>query len=50
MKEIGVATEIRSLGVTEAKLEGIADATLLLDGGYKRMTRDEVLAILRESM
>lgn len=50
MKEIGVATEIRSLGVTEAMLEGIADATLLLDGGYKRMTRDEVLAILRESM
>lgn len=50
MQEIGVATEIRSLGVTEAMLEGIADATLLLDGGYKRMTRDEVLAILRESM
>lgn len=50
MKEIGVATEIRSLGVTEAMLEGIADATLLLDGGYKRMTRDEALAILRESM
>lgn len=50
MKEIGMATEIRSLGVTEAMLEGIADATLLLDGGYKRMTRDEVLAILRESM
>lgn len=50
MKEIGVATEIRSLGVTEAMLEGIADATLLLDGGYKQMTRDEVLAILRESM
>ncbi len=50
MKEIGVATGIRSLGVTEAMLEGIADATLLLDGGYKRMTRDEVLAILRESM
>lgn len=50
MQEIGVVTEIRSLGVTEAMLEGIADATLLLDGGYKRMTRDEVLAILRESM
>lgn len=50
MKEIGMATGIRSLGVTEAMLEGIADATLLLDGGYKRMTRDEVLAILRESM
>lgn len=28
----------------------IADATFLLDGGYKQLTRDEVISILRESL
>ncbi|HJE39212.1 MAG: NADH-dependent alcohol dehydrogenase [Candidatus Amulumruptor caecigallinarius] len=50
MKEIGVATEISSLGVTEDMLEGIADATLIMKGGYKVLSRDEIIAVLRESM
>ena len=49
MKEIGVATEIRSLGVTEAMLEGIADATTQVAGGEERKTREEEVARLRES-
>ena len=28
----------------------IADATFLLDGGYKKLTRDEVISILRQSL
>ena len=50
MKELGVAMGIRELGVREEMLEGIADGTFLLDGGYKVLTRDDVLAILRQSM
>jgi len=50
MKEIGVATEITSLGVTEDMLEGIADATLIMDGGFKVLAREDVLSILRESL
>lgn len=50
MKEIGVATEISSLGVTEDMLDGIADATFLLTGGYRTLTHDDVVAILRASL
>ena len=50
MREIGVVMSVKELGVTEDMLEGIADATFLLQGGYKVLTRDEVIAILRESL
>ena len=50
MREIGVAMNITELGATEAMLEQLADATLILEGGYKILTRDEILAIFRESL
>ena len=50
MREIGVVMSVKELGVTDDMLEGIADATFLLQGGYKVLTRDEVIAILRESL
>lgn len=50
MKEIGVVLHSSELGVTEDIIEGIADATFLLDGGYKALTREEVIEILRESL
>lgn len=50
MKEIGVSMNISSLGVTPDMIEGIADATILLDGGYKKLTRDDVVRILKESL
>ena len=50
MKEIGVATEISSLGVTEDMLESIADATFIMKGGFKVFTREDVLSVLRESL
>lgn len=50
MKEIGVATEIASLGVTEDMLEGIADATFIMNGGFKTLVREDVLSVLRESL
>lgn len=50
MREIGVVMNISELGVTPDMLEGIADATFLLGGGYKKLTRDEVINILKASM
>ena len=50
MKKIGLALSLSELGATEDMIEGIADATFILDGGYKILTRDEVVEILKESM
>ena len=50
MDEIGVAKNITELGATEAMLPKIVDATFLLDGGYKQLTRDEAFEILRKSL
>lgn len=49
IKEIGAASNISTLGVTEDMLEGIVDATFL-GGGYKQLTRDDVMEILKRSM
>lgn len=50
MKEIGVVMHSRELGVTEENLQQVADAVLILPVGYRTLTRDEVVEILRESM
>lgn len=50
MKEIGVATEISSLGVTVDMLDGIADATVLGRGGYKPLVREDVITVLKDSL
>ena len=50
MKKLGLTLTISELGVTEDMIEGIADGTIILDGGYKVLTHEEVVKILRESM
>lgn len=50
MEELGLTLSISELGATDDMIEGIADATLILDGGYKVLTRDEVVEILKESL
>ncbi|MBR6393411.1 MAG: iron-containing alcohol dehydrogenase [Ruminococcus sp.] len=50
MKEIGLVMNLKELGTTEEMIEGIADATLILNGGYKVLDRDEIVNILKESM
>jgi len=50
MKEIGLVMNISDLGVTDYMIEGIADGTFIMDGGYKVLSRDEVLEILKLSM
>lgn len=50
MKELGLVMNIRDLGVTEDMLDGIVEGTFLLRGGYKQLTPDDVLQILKASM
>lgn len=50
MQEIGVAMHIKDLGVTEEMLDDIVDGVFVLEGGYKVLSRDEIAAILKESM
>lgn len=50
MKELGLVMKISELGATEKMIEGIADATIILNGGYKVLDRDEVVKILKASM
>ena len=50
MEEIGVAKTLTDLGATSEMIDGIADATFILDGGYKKLTREDVVAILKESL
>lgn len=46
MKELGLAMKISELGATKDMIDGIADATLLLEGGYKVLSRKEIVEIL----
>lgn len=50
IKEIGLPTTLRELGVTEeTPLREIADSCNLSPGCYKKMSRDEIYEIFRES-
>ena len=50
MKELGLAMHISELGATAEMIEGIADGTLVMKGGYKVLDRDEIVQILKESL
>ena len=50
MREIGCVMNTSELGVTEDMLEGLADSTLIMQGGYHVLTRDEVIEVFRESL
>ena len=41
---------LTSLGVTEDMLDGIANATIILKGGYETLNHDEIVEILRKSL
>ena len=50
MREIGCVMSIRELGADESSLSAIADATLTMTGGYRTLTRVEILDVLRKSL
>ncbi len=50
MKKLGVALKISELGATEDMIPGIAEATFILNGGYKVLGKKEIEQILKESL
>lgn len=47
IKELGLPTTLRELGITDQSvLKAVADSCNLAPGSYKKMTREDVLAIL----
>lgn len=50
MKELGLVMNITDLGVTEDMLEGLAKSTIVLEGGYKVLSHNEIIQIFKESI
>lgn len=50
MKELDLVMNITDLGANAEMIEEIADATLTMNGGYKVLSRDEIVKILTESL
>lgn len=50
MQELELAMNISELGVTEDIIEGVAKATLVMDGGYKVLDKADIIQILQASL
>lgn len=50
MKELGLAMDLKSLGVTQDMLEGMTKSTFVMKGGYKVLSPQEILAVFQESL
>lgn len=49
MKKMGLIMNLTDLGATPEMLDGIVSGTLIMDGGYKILTKDEIRAVLKAS-
>ncbi len=50
MKEIGLVMSLKELGVTDEMINEIAEKTLIMDGGYKVLSKGEIVDILKKSI
>ena len=50
MNELGLVMNITELGADEEMLQGLAESTLILDGGYKVPDHDDIVTIFRNSL
>lgn len=50
MRELGLAMSLSEIGVTDDMIEDIVNGTLIMEGGYKILTKDEVREIIQQSM
>ena len=50
MRELGLVLNAKKLGVEPDMLGAIADSTLIMQGGYKVLTRADIIDILEESL
>ena len=49
IKELGIPTTLREIGATEEMLPLIANSTEIMDSGYKKLTADKILEILKKA-
>lgn len=50
MRELGLAMSITELGVTEDMLDDLVNATIILEGGYKVLTKEDIREIFKQSL
>lgn len=50
IKEIGAVSDITTLGVKEEMIPDVADSTIINQGGFKKLTREEIIGILEASL
>lgn len=50
MKEIGLVMNISELGVTKDMIEVVADSTLVMEGGYRVLTHEDIVNVLTASL
>lgn len=50
MKELGLVLNAGELGLKPDMLEAVADSTLIMQGGYKVLTRADVIKVLEDSL
>lgn len=50
MREIGFVMSISELGCSEDMLDQLADATLVIKGGYHVLSREEIKEVFRRSL
>ena len=50
MKELGLVMNIRELGADEDMIGRLVDSTLIMEGGYRILTKEEIAEIFKESL
>lgn len=50
MKELGLAMNLSEVGVTPDMIEDIVTGTLIMEGGYKVLSKEDVRAVLNKAM
>lgn len=50
MKEIGLVMNISEFGVTKDMIESVADSTLVMEGGYRVLTHEDIVKVLTASL
>lgn len=50
MKELGLAMNLPEVGVTPDMIEDIVNGTLIMEGGYKVLSKEDVRAVLKKAM
>lgn len=50
MQELGLVLHLKELGATEDMLDDLVNGTLILDGGYKVLTKEEIRELFQQAM